>query len=243
MQQQRRSKKQRPAKTEQAPWGEPKEPVKKLGPTRLATVAFSPRNAYQAHAKAMLSCHPVVFLVGPAGTAKTTLAAAQAVDDLLEGRARSLMLTRANVEAGEPIGALPGTQREKMEIWCRAMLDALALFLGKGQVKWMLDQGLIELMPSGLLRGQSLNDITVIVDEYQNLTPKQGKLVLTRIGENARFIMTCDPEQCDLPENKPSACEDMERFEGEPGIAFVDFDEEDVTRSEACRTIIRCYGK
>jgi phosphate starvation-inducible PhoH-like protein len=233
----------RPPKPDQAPWGEPKEPTGKLRPTRLASTAFSPRNPYQAEAKAILAAHPVTFLVGPAGTAKTTLAAAQAVDDLLAGRAKTLMLTRANVEAGEPIGALPGTQREKMEIWCRAMLDALGLFLGKTQVKTMLDQGLIELMPSGLLRGQSLNDITVIVDEYQNLTPKQGKLVLTRIGENARFIMTCDPEQCDLPENKPSACEDMERFEGEPGIAFVDFDEEDVTRSEACRTIIRCYAK
>lgn len=226
------------------PWGaERRENLGgKLRPDRLQTTDFVARTTAQLQAKATLASHSLVFLIGPAGTAKTTLAAAQAVEDLKMRRAKRLVLARACVDAADPIGAFPGTAREKLELWYRAMLDALILFLGKEQVKTMLDQELIELMPLGLIRGQSISNATVMVDEIQNMTPKQAKMMLTRIGENCRMIMTCDPDQCDLADHVVSACEDLARFEGAPDIAFVDFSTEDVTRSVVCRTVLQCYA-
>lgn len=133
------------------------------------------------------------------------------------------------------------TAKEKMEIWCRAMLDALCLFLGKQQVKLLLDREIIELTPVALIRGQSICSTTIIVDEIQNLTPKQLKLLLTRIGEGSRMVTTCDPEQCDLADDVMSACEDLRRFEKKAGIGFVDFTSEDITRSAICKMVLSCY--
>lgn len=216
----------------------------KLRSDRLPSTDFVPRTHAQVAAKAALDSHHTIFLVGPAGTAKTTLAAAQAVDDMRAGRARKIILARAAIDAEEGgIGFMPGTAREKMEIWCRAMIDALGLFYGKALVKTMLDQELIELMPPTMMRGQSINHATVIIDEFQNVTAHLAKLLLTRIGDSCRMVLTCDPEQIDLPPNKVSAVEDYGRFEGAKGVAFFDFGVEDVTRSEACRTILECYEK
>lgn len=225
-----------------------KSPIGKLKSTRLKSNPFIPRgeNGTQVKAKALLDANPVVFLIGPAGTAKTTLAAAQAVDDMASGHSRRILLARAPVDADDGnggIGYLPGGLREKMETWCRPMLDALIIFYGKPLVTTMLDQGLIEMLPPGMMRGQSIHDATVIVDEVQNLTPHQMKMMLTRVGENCRMVLTCDPEQCDLPAHKPSACEDLERFENAPGITLFDFDASDVTRSAICRTVLECYKK
>lgn len=242
-----RSQKKRPAtKPTDDLWDKvAKEPIGKLKPTKLQSTPFVPRNDAQIEAKAELDAHAIVFLIGPAGTAKTTLAAAQAVDDMKAGRARRIILARAPIDAGEEggVGFLPGGLREKMETWCRPMLDALTIFYGKALVKTMLDQELIEMLPPAMMRGQSIHDATVIMDEFQNLTPHQAKMMLTRVGENCRMVLTCDPDQCDLPPNKLSAALDLDRFVGTKGIVLFDFEEADVTRSEVCRAVLECYRK
>lgn len=215
----------------------------KLKPTKLSANAFSPRTPKQVEAKRALEENDLIFLVGPAGTAKTTLAAAQAVEDLLSGKAETLILSRAAVEAGDSIGFLPGDVRAKMELYCMPMLDALALFLSKNTVDMLLDQGTIQMIPMTYLRGKSIPNAVIIIDEFQNATPHQGKLVLTRSGDNTRLIITADPEQIDLPDNARSAASDIEIFEGIPGIEIVDFSAEDVTRSVLCGKVLKAYDR
>lgn len=215
----------------------------KINPSKLTPKAFSARTPAQVAAKLLLEKNDLIFLVGPAGVAKTTLAAAQAVEDLLSKRAKKIVLSRACVEAGDPVGFLPGDMMAKMKSWLQPVLDSLGLFLGAEVVEALLQQGVIELVSMTYLRGRSIPDAVIIIDEFQNASPSQGKLALTRAGENCRVIVTCDPDQIDLDNDKPSACDDLYIFENEPGIAIVDFSAEDVTRSENCRRVLRCYEK
>lgn len=215
----------------------------KLKPTKLPSTPFVPRSQSQADAMAILDGHDLTFLIGPAGSAKTCMAAAQALIDMKSGRAEKIIITRATVEAGESIGFLPGPVREKMELYVRPILDALELFLPKHVIETMLDQGLIEMIPITYLRGKSIANAVIIIDEFQNATPKQAKLCLTRAGEHTRILVTCDPDQVDLADNIPSAVEDLWMFEDTQGIAFVELTAADVTRSALCRKVLMCYDK
>lgn len=206
---------------------------------------FEPRTGIQVEAKEVMEQNDLVFLVGPAGTAKTTLAAAQAVDDLRSGRAKRLIITRAAVEAGDSIGFLPGDMGAKMKGFMMPVLDALAYFLTMPVVEEMIVRGEIEMVSMTYCRGRSLNDCVFIIDEFQNATQHQAKLCLTRLGENCRTLVTCDPDQIDLERDKQheSAAHDLDRFENARRIDFVELDVTDVTRSEICRTVLDCYAR
>lgn len=217
--------------------------LSKLRLTKLPTKPFSPRTQNQAAAKKQLEVNDLCFLVGPAGTGKTFLAARQAVEDVITGRATKIILTRAAVEAGESIGFLPGSVVEKMKLYVQPMLDALGVFWSPEIVDMLIAANVIQLIPLTYLRGNSLDNAVIIVDEFQNATPSQGKLALTRAGENCRTLVTCDPDQCDLPLEKESAIQDLWRFENTSGIAFIDFKTVDVVRSAICKTVLKAYLK
>lgn len=234
----------RPARDESwfgKPASKPEVPTGRINLTKLQRRPFKARSINQQEIFETLGQHDLTFLVGPAGTGKTLLAAAQAIEDMASGRATKLILTRAAVEAGDSIGFLPGDVSAKMSLYCQPVLDALGLFLGKGCVQTMLDQGIIEMIPLTYLRGKSVPDAVIIVDEFQNATPHQGKLCLTRAGENTRVLITCDPGQIDLPDDVPSAADDIEIFRGLPGIAIVEFTAVDVVRSKLCSTVLLAY--
>lgn len=215
----------------------------KLKAKNLKANLFEPRSQAQIDAKRTLEENDMIFIVGPAGTAKSFMAAAQAVDDLRSGRAEIIVLSRAAVEAGDSLGFLPGDADAKMRLYCQPMLDALGLFLTPSVVETLLAQKTIQMIPTTYLRGKSIPDAVIIIDEFQNSTPAQGKLVLTRAGENTRTILTCDPDQIDLADHIPSAVEDLELFENIPGIAIIDFTAEHVTRSAICKKVLEAYAK
>lgn len=173
----------------------------------------------------------------------TFMAAAQAVEDVITGRATKIILTRAAVEAGESIGFLPGDVIAKMKYYVQPMLDALGTFWTPAIVEQLIATNVIQMIPMTYLRGNSIADAVIIVDEFQNATPSQGKLALTRAGDNCRILVTADPDQCDLPPEKESAIQDLWRFEDISGIAFIDFDTEDVVRSVICRKVLDAYKK
>ena len=188
--------------------------------------------------------HDITFGIGPAGTGKTYLAVASAVDAFERDQVSRIVLTRPAVEAGERLGFLPGDLAQKVDPYLRPLYDALYDMLGYEKVGRMLERGMIEVAPLAVMRGRTLNDAFVILDEAQNTTPEQMKMFLTRIGYNSRAVITGDITQTDLPKSIVSGLrEAIDVLYGIEGIAFVHFDERDVVRHPLVQKIVAAYDR
>jgi phosphate starvation-inducible protein PhoH and related proteins len=184
----------------------------------------------------------MVFGIGPAGTGKTYLAVSMAVRALVEKRVNRIVLTRPAVEAGERLGFLPGTLQEKIDPYLKPLYDALYDMLDVERVDRHLERGAIEIAPIAFMRGRTLNDSFVILDEAQNTTPEQMKMFVTRIGYNSKAVITGDVTQIDLPNGRMSGLVEAERILSRvEGIAFVHFNERDVVRHPLVQRIVRAY--
>ncbi len=188
--------------------------------------------------------HDLVFGLGPAGTGKTYLAVAMAVDMLMSGAVERIVLSRPAVEAGERLGFLPGDLREKVDPYLRPLYDALYDMLPGEQVVRRMESGDIEIAPLAFMRGRTLANAYVILDEAQNTTPVQMKMFLTRLGENARMAVTGDLSQVDLPRGTRSGLRDaLDTIAGLEGIAMVEFTEADVVRHGLVARIVSAYDR
>lgn len=200
------------------------------------------RSKNQAHYMRTISDHEMVFATGPAGTGKTYLAVCAAVAMLTAGRVDRIVLSRPAVEAGERLGFLPGDMREKVDPYMQPLYDALYDALPAEQVVKRLETGEIEIAPLAFMRGRTLSNAYVILDEAQNTTPVQMKMALTRIGENSRMVITGDVTQVDLPGGQRSGLADaLETLAGVKGIEFVQLTQADVVRHELVTRIIQAY--
>jgi phosphate starvation-inducible PhoH-like protein len=184
----------------------------------------------------------MVFGIGPAGTGKTYLAVSMAVRSLVEKKVNRIVLTRPAVEAGERLGFLPGTLQEKIDPYLKPLYDALYDMLDVERVDRHLERGVIEIAPIAFMRGRTLNDSFVILDEAQNTTPEQMKMFLTRIGYNTKAVITGDITQIDLPFGKMSGLIEAEKIiSGVEGISFIHFNDRDVVRHPLVQRIVRAY--
>ena len=191
-----------------------------------------------------ISDHEMVFATGPAGTGKTYLAVCAAVAMLTAGRVDRIVLSRPAVEAGERLGFLPGDIRDKVDPYMQPLYDALYDALPAEQVVKRLETGEIEVAPLAFMRGRTLSNAYVILDEAQNTTPVQMKMALTRIGENSRMVITGDVTQVDLPGGQRSGLTDaIETLAGVKGIEFVRLTQADVVRHELVTRIIQAYDE
>jgi phosphate starvation-inducible PhoH-like protein len=186
----------------------------------------------------------IVFGIGPAGTGKTYLAVVIAVTALKEGKVKRIVLTRPAVEAGESLGFLPGDLQEKVDPYLRPLYDALNDVLGPEQVLKSLERGLIEIAPLAYMRGRTLDDSFIILDEAQNTTPEQMKMFLTRLGFGSKMVITGDVTQIDLPRGKSSGLIEVQRIlKGIEEIGFIQFSEADVVRHALVQKIIIAYNE
>ncbi len=188
--------------------------------------------------------HDMVFGLGPAGTGKTYLAVAKAVERLVNGDVDRIILSRPAVEAGEQLGFLPGNMREKVDPYLRPLYDALYDMLPAPQVVKRLESGEIEVAPLAFMRGRTLANAFVILDEAQNTTAVQMKMFLTRLGDHARMVITGDLSQVDLPKGTRSGLRQaLDVLAGVDGIAFVHFSDADVVRHPLVTRIVRAYER
>ena len=195
----------------------------------------------KAYVEAMRA-HDIVFAIGPAGTGKTHLAMAMAVETLTKGEVSRIILTRPAVEAGERLGYLPGALEEKINPYLRPIYDALYEMMEIDMVQRYLDRGIIEVAPLAYMRGRTLNDAFIVLDEAQNTTTEQMKMFLTRLGFDAKTVITGDVTQIDLPSEKLSGLIQAQRLlAGVPGIKFTLFSGQDVVRHELVQAIIQAY--
>ncbi len=208
--------------------------------TRKKTIV--PRSAMQIRYMEALVKHDIIFALGPAGTGKTYLAVAQAVAQLITGSVDRLILSRPAVEAGERLGFLPGDMKEKVDPYLRPLYDALYDCLPAEQVERRIASGEIEIAPIAFMRGRTLADAFVILDEAQNTTPAQMKMFLTRFGQNSRMVICGDPKQTDLPDHIKSGLADaVAKLEGIEGMAMVRFGVGDVVRHPIVGRIVEAY--
>ena len=204
--------------------------------------SITPRSSTQAAYLRAVDAHDLVFAQGPAGTGKTYLAVAKAVELLVSGAVDRIILSRPAVEAGEQLGFLPGDMREKVDPYLRPLYDAIHDMLPEQQVEKRLESGEIEVAPLAFMRGRTLSNAFVILDEAQNTTAVQMKMFLTRLGENARMVITGDLSQVDLPRGIRSGLRDaMETLSGVDGVAFVEFTSSDVIRHPLVSRIVKAY--
>lgn len=201
-----------------------------------------PRSLNQRHYVEAIEQADMVFGIGPAGTGKTYLAVAMAAAALLAKKVSRIVLVRPAVEAGERLGFLPGSLQEKVDPYLRPLYDALYDLLEPERVDKMLERNVIEVAPLAFMRGRTLNDAFIIMDEAQNTTSEQMKMFLTRLGHNAKAVITGDITQIDLPNPRKSGLiEAMNILEGVDGIRFVHFEDGDVVRHHLVQRIIRAY--
>ena len=191
-----------------------------------------------------IRAYDIVFGIGPAGTGKTYLAMAMAVAALVKKEMKRIVLTRPAVEAGEHLGFLPGDLYEKVNPYLRPLYDALHDMMDFEDASRLLQKGVIEVAPLAFMRGRTLNDSFVILDEAQNATTEQMKMFLTRLGFSSKAVITGDVTQTDLPEGKTSGLiEAREILHGIEGIKFISFSREDVVRHPLVQEIIDAYDK
>ena len=204
--------------------------------------AISARSPTQAAYFQAMERNELVFGLGPAGTGKTYLAVAQAVSLLLSGQVDRIVLSRPAVEAGERLGFLPGDLREKVDPYLRPIYDALYDMMPSDQVVKRLTLGEIEIAPLAFMRGRTLSNSFVILDEAQNTTPTQMKMALTRLGEHSRMVVTGDITQIDLPSGIRSGLKDaLEILDGVPGVEIIRFTKADVVRHPLVARIVDAY--
>jgi phosphate starvation-inducible PhoH-like protein len=208
--------------------------------TRKKTIV--PRSAAQIRYVEALGRDLIIFALGPAGTGKTYLAVAQAVQQLITGSVDRLILSRPAVEAGERLGFLPGDMKEKVDPYLRPLYDALYDMLPAEQVERRIASGEIEIAPIAFMRGRTLANAFIILDEAQNTSPAQMKMFLTRFGENSRMVVCGDPKQVDLPDPGKSGLADaVSRLDGVEGISVVRFSSGDVVRHPVVGRIVEAY--
>jgi len=205
---------------------------------------LAPKTVNQRRYLEAIERNDLVFGVGPAGTGKTYLAVAMAVSALVSKRVSRIILTRPAVEAGERLGFLPGTLQEKVDPYLRPLYDALFDMLEQEKVDKFLDRNVIEVAPIAFMRGRTLNDSFIILDEAQNSTPEQMKMVLTRQGFNSKMVVNGDITQVDLPAGRRSGLLDaIDVLKGVEGISFVKFDDRDVVRHSLVQRIVKAYER
>ena len=203
---------------------------------------IKPRTPNQAQYIANILDHDITFGVGPAGTGKTYLAVAAAVDALERQEIRRILLTRPAVEAGEKLGFLPGDLSQKVDPYLRPLYDALFEMLGFEKVEKLIERNVIEVAPLAYMRGRTLDDSFIILDEAQNTTPEQMKMFLTRMGVGSKVVVTGDVTQIDLPDRTRSGLVDaLQVLKGVNGIAQCYFTEKDVVRHRLVQEIIKAY--
>ena len=202
------------------------------------------KNLSQRRYVELIRSHDLVFALGPAGTGKTYLAMACAVAALNRREVSRVVLTRPAVEAGERLGFLPGTLAEKVNPYLRPLYDALHDMMAFDKAERLVERGVIEVAPLAFMRGRTLNESFVILDEAQNTTVEQMKMFLTRLGFDSKAVVTGDTTQIDLPTDKPSGLVEAARIlEGVEGIAFQRFTDADVVRHPLVQSIIRAYER
>jgi phosphate starvation-inducible PhoH-like protein len=203
-----------------------------------------PKSSNQRRYLETIEKHDMVFGIGPAGTGKTYLAVAMAISALLAKRVNRIILARPAVEAGERLGFLPGTLQDKIDPYLRPLYDALYDMLDPEKVDRYLEKNVIEIAPIAFMRGRTLNDSFVILDEAQNTTSEQMKMFVTRLGFNSKAVITGDVTQIDLPNARRSGLiEAMEVLKSVEGLAFVHFDETDVVRHHLVQRIVHAYDE
>jgi phosphate starvation-inducible PhoH-like protein len=206
--------------------------------------SVQPKGLNQRRYLEAIETHDMVFGIGPAGTGKTYLAVAMAISALLAKRVNRIILARPAVEAGERLGFLPGSLQEKIDPYLRPLYDALYEMLDPEKVDRYLEKNVIEIAPIAFMRGRTLNDSFVILDEAQNTTSEQMKMFVTRLGFNSKAVITGDITQIDLPNARRSGLvEAMDVLKRVEGLAFVHFDEGDVVRHHLVQRIIRAYDE
>src|ERR1700728_3273900 len=209
---------------------------------RTARGAIRARGANQTEYLNNVRTHDLTFGIGPAGTGKTYLAVACAVEALQSEKVRRIVLVRPAVEAGERLGFLPGDLSQKVDPYLRPMYDALYEMMGFDRVAKLIERNVIEVAPLAFMRGRSLNDSFVILDEAQNTTPEQMKMFLTRIGFGSRAVVTGDVTQTDLPQGKLSGLRHaLGVLKGVTGVSFTFFDARDVVRHPLVQRIVQAY--
>jgi len=205
---------------------------------------LAPKSINQRRYLEAIERNDLVFGIGPAGTGKTYLAVAMGVAALINKQVARIILTRPAVEAGERLGFLPGTLQEKVDPFLRPLYDALYDMLESERVEKLLERNVIEVAPIAFMRGRTLNDSFIILDEAQNSTPEQMKMVLTRQGFNSKMVVNGDITQIDLPAGRRSGLMDaVDVLRGVDGISFVQFDEKDVVRHSLVQRIVKAYER
>ncbi len=204
--------------------------------------AVRPKSAGQARYIEAIRTHDIVFAIGPAGTGKTYLAMALGVSFLLQKQVSRIILTRPAVEAGEKLGYLPGTLTEKINPYLRPLYDALYDMMEGERAARLMEQGTIEIAPLAFMRGRTLNESFIILDEAQNTTSEQMKMFLTRLGFGSKAVVTGDITQVDLPAGRVSGLIEVRAIlKDVPGLQFVQFGAEDVVRHELVQRIVHAY--
>jgi phosphate starvation-inducible PhoH-like protein len=205
---------------------------------------LAPKSVNQRRYLEAIERNDMVFGIGPAGTGKTYLAVAMAISALMNKQVARIILTRPAVEAGERLGFLPGTLQEKVDPYLRPLYDALFDMLEGERVEKLLERNVIEVAPIAFMRGRTLNDSFIILDEAQNSTSEQMKMVLTRQGFNSKMVVNGDITQIDLPNGRRSGLIDaIDVLKGVEGISFVQFDERDVVRHTLVQRIVKAYER
>ncbi|UNM06393.1 MAG: PhoH family protein [Holosporaceae bacterium] len=203
-----------------------------------------PRSKRQAEFVQLLQQKDLIFGLGPAGTGKTYMAVAVGVSMLVSGQVDRLILSRPAIEAGERLGFLPGDLKEKIDPYLRPIFDALHDMLSPQTLEKLMASNIIEVAPLAFMRGRTLSHAFIILDEAQNTTEMQMKMLLTRLGENARMVITGDGSQIDLPHPHNSGLTDaVHRLKDVPDIGFMRFEEEDVVRHRLVKSILKAYDR
>ncbi len=205
--------------------------------------SVQPKSINQRRYLDAIESHDMIFGIGPAGTGKTYLAVAMAISALAAKKVNRIILARPAVEAGERLGFLPGTLQEKVDPYLRPLYDALYDMLELEKVDRYLEKNIIEIAPIAFMRGRTLNDSFIILDEAQNTTAEQMKMFVTRLGFGSKAVITGDITQIDLPNKRSGLVEAMDILKGVQGISFVRFDESDVVRHSLVQRIIRAYDE
>jgi phosphate starvation-inducible PhoH-like protein len=209
---------------------------------RRKEAELSPKSSGQKSYMDAIEANEIVFAIGPSGTGKTFLAVAKAVEYLKAGKVRRLVLVRPAVEAGERLGFLPGDIQQKVDPYLRPIYDSLNAFLELGQVKRLIDADVIEIVPLAFMRGRTLDEAFIILDEAQNTTGEQMKMFLTRMGAASRVVVTGDVTQIDLAQGKLSGLVDArDLLKGIPGIEFVFLTKADIVRHPLVQRIVDAY--
>jgi phosphate starvation-inducible PhoH-like protein len=211
--------------------------------TTVTGKRIGPQSENQRRYVAEMRARDLVFATGPAGTGKSFLAVAMGVNALRERKVTRLILTRPAVEAGERLGFLPGDLEQKIDPYLRPLYDALYELMPAERMARAQERGEIEVAPLAFMRGRTLNESFIILDEAQNTTPAQMKMFLTRLGYGSQAVVTGDVTQVDLVEGKSGMNVAREVLHGVEGISFVDFDDKDVVRHELVARIVRAYDR